>query len=109
MNEKLKNNETQQLFEAFLKLRTVDECANLFDDLCTANEIRSLAQRLAVAKLLYVLCRHCKTDGGEHRDHIPRQPLPAVRERRLQYGAGPDRGIKNGWICDVGAVLRQLF
>ena len=52
MKEKLKNNETQQLFEAFLKLRTVDECANLFDDLCTANEIRSLAQRLAVAKLL---------------------------------------------------------
>ncbi len=51
MNEKLKNNETQQLFEAFLKLRTVDECANLFDDLCTANEIRS-PQRLAVAKLL---------------------------------------------------------
>lgn len=29
MNEKLKNNETQQLFEAFLQLRTVDECANL--------------------------------------------------------------------------------
>ena len=52
MNEKLKNNETQQLFEAFLQLRTVDECANLFDDLCTATEIRSLAQRLAVAKLL---------------------------------------------------------
>lgn len=52
MNEKLINNETQQLFSAFLQVKTVDECANLFDDLCTANEIRSLAQRLAVAKLL---------------------------------------------------------
>ena len=49
MNEKLKNEETMLLFEAILKLENIDECMNLFDDLCTVAEIKAMAQRLDVA------------------------------------------------------------
>lgn len=40
------------LFEAIMTLKTVDECESLFKDLCTPKEIKSIAQRLAVAKML---------------------------------------------------------
>jgi TrpR-related protein YerC/YecD len=50
--EKLKRREVDQLFEAILTLRTVEECYRFFDDLCTVNEIHSLAQRLEVARML---------------------------------------------------------
>ncbi len=52
MNEKLKNDETMLLFKALLSLENIDECINLFDDLCTINEIKSMAQRMEVASLL---------------------------------------------------------
>jgi len=52
MNEKLKNEETMLLFNALLSLENIDECINLFDDLCTINEIKSMAQRIEVASLL---------------------------------------------------------
>ncbi|MBX5437037.1 MAG: hypothetical protein IRZ33_07455 [Alicyclobacillaceae bacterium] len=50
--DKLRDRTVDQLFEAILSLRTVDECYRLFDDLCTVGEIRSLAQRLEVARML---------------------------------------------------------
>ncbi|OUM94537.1 MAG: hypothetical protein A9Z00_10130 [Thermobacillus sp. ZCTH02-B1] len=50
--KKLNDPTIDQLFEAILTLKTVDECYIFFDDLCTVNEIQSLAQRLEVARLL---------------------------------------------------------
>ncbi len=49
-----KNNilESQDLYKAILSLTTVEECSNLFDDLCTIKEIQDLTQRFAVAKML---------------------------------------------------------
>ena len=44
--------ELQDLLNALLTLESQDEAAALLDDLCTLKEIRSLAQRLQVAKLL---------------------------------------------------------
>lgn len=52
MNEKLKNKETDQLFQALASLNTAEEFEAFFDDLCTVNEIKSLSQRLEIAKLL---------------------------------------------------------
>lgn len=52
MNSKIKDKETDALFEAILKLRTIEECYAFFEDICTINEIKSLAQRLEVAKML---------------------------------------------------------
>lgn len=50
--DKLRGSALDQLFEAILSLRDVEECYRFFDDLCTVNEIQSLAQRLEVARML---------------------------------------------------------
>ena len=40
------------LFNAVMKLENIDECYDFFEDLCTVQELRTLAQRLVVAKML---------------------------------------------------------
>lgn len=52
MNPKIKNSNTDALFNAILTLRTVDECYAFFDDLCTVPELKAMAQRYVVAKML---------------------------------------------------------
>ncbi len=41
-----------ELFEAILTLKSVEECYAFFEDACTIKEIIEIAQRLKVAKLL---------------------------------------------------------
>ncbi|WP_124728192.1 YerC/YecD family TrpR-related protein [Staphylospora marina] len=50
--DKLNRREVEQLFSAILKLNTIEECYRFFDDLCTVGEIKSMAQRLEVARML---------------------------------------------------------
>jgi TrpR-related protein YerC/YecD len=50
---KVQNDEIDNLFEAILQLRNIEECYRFFDDLCTINELEAFGQRLAVAKMLY--------------------------------------------------------
>ncbi|HWI63803.1 MAG TPA: YerC/YecD family TrpR-related protein [Symbiobacteriaceae bacterium] len=52
VNEKLRDELIDKLFEAILALKTVDECYRFFEDLATISEIKALAQRLEVAKML---------------------------------------------------------
>ncbi len=52
MNNKLKNKNLDDLFEAILCLETIDECYDFFEDLCTVPELKSLSQRFQVAKML---------------------------------------------------------
>jgi len=52
VESKLKNPELDLFFEAILQLDNIDECYNFFEDVATINEIKSLAQRIHVAKLL---------------------------------------------------------
>ena len=52
MNSKLKGKSFYFLFEAILSLETMEECRNFFDDLCTVPELKAMAQRLQVAKML---------------------------------------------------------
>lgn len=40
------------LFEAILSLRTVEDCYNFFDDLCTIKEVDDMSKRICVAKML---------------------------------------------------------
>ncbi|MBE4907347.1 hypothetical protein IMZ08_04635 [Bacillus luteolus] len=49
---KLRGQELDQLFNAILSLKDIEECYRFFDDLCTINEIQSLSQRLEVARML---------------------------------------------------------
>jgi len=52
LNSKIRDENTDKLFEAILLLKNVDECYSFFEDLCTISEIKALAQRLEVAKML---------------------------------------------------------
>jgi len=49
---KLKDKFVEALFEAILLLENEEECYRFFEDICTVGEIKSLAQRLEVAKML---------------------------------------------------------
>ncbi len=51
-NSKIKSEQVDNLFQAILKLETIEECYRFFEDICTIKEIQSIAQRLEVAKLL---------------------------------------------------------
>ncbi|MCL2108000.1 MAG: YerC/YecD family TrpR-related protein [Oscillospiraceae bacterium] len=52
MSKKLRDDNLDFLFEAVLQLESVEECANFLEDLCTIQELKSISQRLNVAKLL---------------------------------------------------------
>ena len=52
MNNKLKNDAVDYLFDAILQLKSKEECYNFFEDLCTVNELLSLSQRFDVAAML---------------------------------------------------------
>ena len=52
MNSKIRNADTDFLFEAILQLRDIDECYRFFEDLCTVTEMKSMSQRIVVAKML---------------------------------------------------------
>lgn len=43
---------TDYLFDAIVTLQTREECAMFFKDLCTIPEVKSMSQRLVVAKML---------------------------------------------------------
>lgn len=47
-----KNEFTDQLFDAILTLETREECYDFFNDVCTPKEIKAMAQRFVVAKML---------------------------------------------------------
>ncbi len=52
MQERFEDEHTDRLMEAVSLLETPEECRNLFEDLCTISEIKAMAQRLEVARLL---------------------------------------------------------
>lgn len=49
---KFKRTDIDELFKAILLLEDEEDCYRFFEDICTVNEIHSIAQRLQVAKLL---------------------------------------------------------
>lgn len=71
------------LYESILKLQSVEECKNFFQDLCTVSELRAMEQRLEVAILL--------SDGMIYNDILERTGASSATisrvNRALQYGA----------------------
>ena len=56
MNSKIKDDSVDFLFRAVLSLKTVEECYNFFEDLCTVPELKAMSQRLLVAHMLSTKC-----------------------------------------------------
>ena len=81
--EKLKDPFLDQLFEAIQALENIDECYCFFEDLCTVAEIKSMAQRFEVAKMI-----EKQSTYGEivHRTGASTATISRVK-RALNYGA----------------------
>ena len=92
-DSKIRTPETDMLFQAILSLKTEEDCYRFFEDVCTIKEIRDIAQRLEVARLL---------KSGETVAAIAQQTGASTTtvsrvNRCLHYGAG-----------GYAAVLEQL-
>jgi TrpR-related protein YerC/YecD len=83
VNPKLKDALTDQLFQAILLLQTKEECYQFFEDICTIGELKSLAQRLEVARMLH--------HGHIYDDIVERTGASTATisrvKRSLHYGA----------------------
>lgn len=82
-DEKLRTEQVNDLFDAILKLKTREEAYKFFEDLCTVAEIKSMAQRWAVAR---------KLDRGETYIDIAAETGASTAtisrvKRYLEYGA----------------------
>ncbi|ARK21187.1 hypothetical protein CSV69_14440 [Sporosarcina sp. P26b] len=81
---KLRGEQIDQLFQAILELRDVEECYKFFDDICTMSEVQSLAQRLDVAHKL----RLKKTyDNIQQETGASTATISRIR-RCVDYGSG---------------------
>jgi TrpR-related protein YerC/YecD len=49
---KLKCESVDDFFDAVLTLKNREECYKFFSDVCTAKEVKAIAQRFTVAKML---------------------------------------------------------
>lgn len=79
---KLRNENTDLLFESILTLKDLDECYAFFEDICTVKEIQSIAQRVMVAKML--------TEGKVYSDIVAQTGASTATisrvNRSLNYG-----------------------
>ena len=83
MNNKLANDKNIEfLYKAILALENKEECANFFEDLCTVQELKTIAQRIVVAKMLSEKCVYTDivNETGASTATISRV------NRSLQYG-----------------------
>ena len=84
MSSRIKDENTDFLFQCILNLKTVDDCYAFFEDLCTVPEIKAMAQRAVVAKLLY--------DKTVYNDIVAKTGASTATisrvNRSLAYGAG---------------------
>lgn len=83
MDERIKSPAVDNLFKAIVSLEDEDECARFFEDVCTIAELKSIAQRLDVAR---------KLDEGESYTEIAESTGASTAtisrvKRYLNYGA----------------------
>ena len=84
VNEKLRDHLHDQLFRAILELKSVDECYEFFEDLCTIQEMKAISARLEVARML--------KDGDIYEDIVRKTGASTATisriKRCLVYGSG---------------------
>jgi TrpR-related protein YerC/YecD len=88
---------TDQLFDAVLELKSVDECERFFEDLCTLKEISDLSHRLEIARLLHSGAKYEEVVANM-RKSLGNRPVPSTAtisriNRFLRYGADGYRVI----------------
>lgn len=100
VNPKLRGALGDQLCKAMLGLRTVEECYQFLEDICTASEFKALSQRLEVARMLQ--------DGHTYDEivtHSGASTATISRVRRcLDYGADGYRIVLERMQAPLGAL-----
>ena len=85
-----KKEKIQQLYRLIASLQTPEDCAALFDDLCTIKEIEKMAERVEAAKLLM--------EGNTYNQVIAQTDISSATlsrvSRCVQYGNGYSRFLK---------------
>lgn len=83
MNKHNKKPRNEEMYQAILKLETVEECMAFFSDLCTVTELQAMEQRYQVAVLLSkgLIYNEILEQTGASSATISRV------NRSLQYGA----------------------
>ena len=84
MNKQHKKPRCDDMYRAILTLKTVEECKQFFDDLCTVTELQAMEQRYQVAVLL--------SEGMIYNDILAETGASSATisrvNRSLQYGSG---------------------
>lgn len=84
------NEATEQLYTLILSLKSVDDCADLFEDLCTAKELEQMAQRVKAADLLL--------QGKTYNQVMEKCDISSATlsrvSRCVQYGKGYSRFLR---------------
>ncbi len=82
MAKDIKNEFTEQFFEAILELKNIEECYDFFQDVATVGEIKAMSQRLEVARML--------KDGITYEDIVAETGVSTATisrvKRALEYG-----------------------
>ena len=85
-----KKEKIDQLYRLIASLQTPEDCAALFDDLCTIKEIEKMAERVEAAKLLM--------EGNTYNQVIAQTDISSATlsrvSRCVQYGNGYSRFLK---------------
>ena len=50
--DRVSSESLNRLYKVILDLKTIEECYDFFEDLCTVPELKAISQRFKVAKLL---------------------------------------------------------
>ena len=84
MIKQLQNDRIKELFEKILKLETIEECYEFFEDLCTIKEIEAMSIRLLAAKKLL--------EGNTYEEILDKVDISSATLSRvskaIQYGDG---------------------
>lgn len=85
-----KKEKIEKLYRVILQLETLEDCQDLFDDLCTMKEVEKMAERIEAAKLLMEGKTYNQVMGETD---ISSATLSRV-SRCVQYGKGYVRFLK---------------
>lgn len=89
-DRKITNEIINEMYELIVSLKTVDDCRDLFGDMCTNKEIEQMAQRIKAARLLM--------SGKTYNQVIEETDISSATlsrvSRCVQYGNGYSKLLK---------------
>ena len=85
-----KQEKINALYQTIVSLESIEQCRDLFEDLCTQKELEKMAERLYAAKLLM--------EGNTYNQVISQTEISSATlsrvSRCVQYGKGYSRLLK---------------